>query len=87
MLFCTKSISEVTFRKPIKADYLGSRMREMTVMPKHEVDFKDIKLQESDGGVLFRNGTERFRRWQQTSAMGHWAVMRTVLPKEIWEDW
>jgi len=56
-------------------------------MPKHEVKYEDIEATEEDGGVLLRNGTERFRKWQQTSAMGHWAVMRTVLPKEIWEDW
>jgi hypothetical protein len=36
---------------------------------------------------LSSNDTERFRGWQEKSAMGHWAVMRTVLPEKIWEDW
>jgi hypothetical protein len=44
-------------------------------------------LQESDGGILSRNDTGRFRKWQEKSAMGHWAVMRTVIPDEIWEGW
>lgn len=62
-------------------------MREMTLVPKHEVRYEDVGLREGDGGVLLRNGTERFGKWQQTSAMGHWAVMRTVLPREVWEEW
>ena len=42
---------------------------------------------EEDTGLLYANGTEKFRKWQQSSALGHWGVMRTVLPREIWEDW
>lgn len=62
-------------------------MREMTLLPKHEVKHADIEPSMEDGGVLLANGTQRFKKWQQTSAMGHWEIMRTVLPKEIWEDW
>jgi hypothetical protein len=87
MLFCTKSDSEVTFRQPKVNDFLGSWMREKTMMPRHEVRYEDIELDQSDGGVLRSNDTGRLSKWQQTSAMGHWEVMRTVLPKDIWEDW
>jgi len=87
MLFCTKSDAAVTFRTPTQKDFLGSRMRELTLVPKHEVPPSELELKEGDGGVLLKNGTERFKKWQQTSAMGHWAVMRTVLPREVWEDW
>ena len=59
----------------------------MYLLPKHEVDDAVFEAQEGDGGLLLKNATERFRGWQQQSALGHWAVMRTVLPKEIWEDW
>ena len=59
----------------------------MFLLPKHEVDEQYAQLEEGDGGVLSRNDTERFREWQQLSALGHWAVMRTVLPGEIWEAW
>lgn len=62
-------------------------MRELTLVPKHEVDPSELELRDDDGGILLRNRTERFKKWQQTSAMGHWDVMRTVLPREVWEDW
>lgn len=38
-------------------------------------------------GVLWRNGTEVFKKWHESSALGHWGVMRTVIPPEIWEGW
>lgn len=89
VIFCTNagSSNAVTFRKPTEKDFLGSGARKMYLLPKHEVDDTVFETQEGDGGLLLRNGTERFREWQQKSALGHWAVMRTVLPKEIWEDW
>lgn len=87
VIFCTNSEDPVTFRKPTEADFLGSGARKAYLLPKHEVQEDVFISLESDGGVLLKNDTERFRGWQQTSALGHWAVMRTVLPKEIWEDW
>lgn len=59
----------------------------MFLLPIHEVDYAVFEEKEEDGGVLSKNDTERFRGWQQKSALGHWAVMRTVLPSEIWEGW
>lgn len=63
-------------------------------MPTVEVMFEDLEIggegarkQREKEGLLLRNGTEAFRKWQLQSAMGHWAVMRTVLPREVWEDW
>ena len=43
--------------------------------------------QKKEVEFLRKNGTEGFRGWQEQSALGHWAVMRTVIPKEIWENW
>ncbi|KAG0649872.1 Polyamine aminopropyltransferase [Hyphodiscus hymeniophilus] len=87
VIFCTNSDEPVSFRKPMTADFLGSGARKAFLLPKHEVEEESFARRENDGGVLFKNGTERFSGWQQTSALGHWAVMRTVLPKEVWEDW
>ncbi|KAE8444237.1 hypothetical protein EG329_000737 [Mollisiaceae sp. DMI_Dod_QoI] len=99
VIFCTnaspfsKSASsqgqKLTFRKPTDRDFLGSGARKMYLLPQHEVEESVFEMKEGDvdEGVLLRNGTERFRVWQQKSALGHWAVMRTVLPAEIWEDW
>jgi hypothetical protein len=59
----------------------------MFLMPKHEIKGSVFETQEGDGEVLSRNSTKRLSKWQQTSAVGHWNVMRTVLPSEVWENW
>ncbi|KAH8598814.1 S-adenosyl-L-methionine-dependent methyltransferase [Bisporella sp. PMI_857] len=87
VIFCTNSDSPVTFRRPVEQDFLRSQARKVYLYPKYEVKDEHIALREDDGGVLTKNDTERFRGWQQASALGHWAVMRTVLPSEVWEDW
>ena len=87
VIFCTKSNDPVSFRQPTDDDFLGSGARKAFLLPKYEVVGDILAEQESDGGVLLKNGTDRFARWQQNSALGHWAVMRTVLPGDIWESW
>ncbi|RDW71869.1 spermine synthase [Coleophoma crateriformis] len=88
VIFCTATkVERVTFRRAVEKDYLGTRARQAFLMPKHEVPGSRFKEQGDDGGVLLRNGTERFRKWQQQSALGHWSVMRGVLPKQVWEGW
>lgn len=37
--------------------------------------------------LLRRNNTEEFAKWQQVSALGHWMVMRGVIPDGVWEGW
>lgn len=87
VIFCTNAADDVKFRTPTDKDMLGSGARKMFLLPRHEVDPDVFRLEEGDGGILSRNDTERFRGWQQKSAMGHWAVMRTVIPEGIWEGW
>jgi hypothetical protein len=87
VIFCTNAADKVTFRKPVEADFLHSRARKMFLLPQHEVDETVFAEIENDGGILSRNDTERFKGWQQKSALGHWAVMRTVLPAKVWENW
>jgi hypothetical protein len=87
VIFCTNATDKVTFRKPVEADFLHSRARKMFLLPQYEVDETVFAEIESDGGILSRNDTERFKGWQQKSALGHWAVMRTVLPAKVWENW
>ncbi|KAH8665826.1 spermine/spermidine synthase family protein-like protein [Tricladium varicosporioides] len=88
VIFCTKSASQpVKFRAPNEKDFLGSRARKMFLVPRHEVEGSVLEEREGDGGVLWKNGTERFQGWQEQSALGHWAVMRTVLPEWVWEMW
>ncbi|KAL5328344.1 hypothetical protein ACEPPN_001843 [Leptodophora sp. 'Broadleaf-Isolate-01'] len=87
VIFCTNAASAVNFRAPVEKDFLGSRARQAYLLPQHEVDYSAFEVQEGDGGLLRRNDTERFRGWQEKSAGGHWAVMRTVIPESIWENW
>jgi hypothetical protein len=90
VIFCTKLDSKpLTFRKPVEADYLGSNARRMFLVPEHEIEqgFFTEQEGEGNGGVLSSNDTMRLTKWQRKSAVGHWGVMRTVLPSEVWETW
>ena len=85
VIFCRKVDKDITFRKPTRADYLGSRAREMFLVPEHQVE--DSHFTRGDEGILTANDTQKVVRWHETSALGHWAVMRTVIPPKIWEGW
>ncbi|RKF82422.1 putative spermine spermidine synthase family protein [Golovinomyces cichoracearum] len=87
VIFCTNGASKVKFREPKETDFLGSGARQRFLVPQFEVNDSVFNEQESDGGLLRKNDTERFRVWQQKSALGHWYLMRTVLPPMIWEMW
>lgn len=87
VIFCINSASKVRFRKPQEADFLNSQARRQFLPPKHEVDYTALVEQKGDNGILRQNETDRFQAWQQQSSMGHWSLMRTVLPPEIWENW
>jgi hypothetical protein len=87
VIFCTNQASPITFRKPTSKDLLKSEARKMFLLPEHEEMGSYVDIKEDDGGLLMRNDTGRFKGWQEASAKGHWAVMRGVLPKEVWEQW
>ncbi|XDG06319.1 hypothetical protein ABKA04_005934 [Annulohypoxylon sp. FPYF3050] len=87
IVFCTKTDEKVTFRKPTEADFLGSLSRRAYLFPKHEVDESSFAATSADAGILRVNETEKLAEWHDQSALGHWAVMRTVLPKHVWEQW
>ncbi|KAJ4331385.1 hypothetical protein N0V85_009957, partial [Neurospora sp. IMI 360204] len=38
-------------------------------------------------GVLRRNDTSMLEKWQEESALGHWEIMRVVLPEVVWVNW
>ena len=68
------------------ADFLGSGARQEYMMPKIEIPLETVDtLDMSD--VLRVNNTMRLTETQRKSAVGHWRVMRTVLPPKIWELW
>lgn len=94
VIFCTKfkdtlpgPHGPLTFREPVVEDMLNSRARVEYLMPKFEIEDKVFWEKPGDADVLRKNDTSRLTQWQQQSALGHWAVMRTVLPKYVWENW
>ncbi|OTA86587.1 hypothetical protein M434DRAFT_399831 [Hypoxylon sp. CO27-5] len=87
IVFCTKTGDKVTFRKPTEADFLDSLARRAYLLPKHEVDASAFSATAADVGILRVNETEKLAKWHDQSALGHWAVMRTVIPSYIWENW
>lgn len=90
VIFCIKfepaAAGAVSFRAATPADMLNSPSREAFLVPRHEVADADF-LVGRDEGILRRNDTTKLVKWHEQSALGHWAVMRRVLPKEVWENW
>ncbi|KAI8961215.1 S-adenosyl-L-methionine-dependent methyltransferase [Daldinia sp. FL1419] len=87
IVFCTKSGDKVTFRKPTEADYLDSLARRAYLLPKHEVKESAFSAAAADAGILRVNETEKLEKWHDQGALGHWAVMRTVIPAFVWQSW
>lgn len=88
VIFCTKqpSPSTIAFRQPSARDLLNSPSREAFLLPKHEVRDGDFTEGREDG-LLTRNDTGKLGRWHGRTAVGHWTVMRTVLPEGVWVGW
>ncbi|KAH8884702.1 S-adenosyl-L-methionine-dependent methyltransferase [Thozetella sp. PMI_491] len=86
VIFCTKTERRITFRKPTRRDLLNSPSRDSFLFPKHEVTDGHF-LTGHDEGILRRNDTEKLVKWHEKSAVGHWNVMRNVLPPLVWENW
>ena len=87
VLFCrANSAAAVTFREPIPADFLGSGSRQEYMVPKIEMPLDSVDTEDMSDVLTVRN-TMRLTTSQRKSAVGHWEVMRTVLPPKIWELW
>ncbi|KAL9627940.1 MAG: hypothetical protein Q9204_006223 [Flavoplaca sp. TL-2023a] len=85
VLFCRLVPSAFTFRQPIKADFLNTQARKHHLLPRHEVN---PQIFYGKGEQLVRkNNTYLLRESQLSGARGHWAVMRSVVPDAVWENW
>ena len=90
ILFCRKSIERFDSRYPVEADYLGSHARTYQLFPEHEVGWDHFKSENGDADppeILRRGHTKTLEAFQSDGALGHWSVMRAVLPDAIWENW
>ncbi|KAK3504104.1 S-adenosyl-L-methionine-dependent methyltransferase [Neurospora crassa] len=97
VFFCTKASTPtqgITFRNPTPRDMLNSPSREAFLLPKFEVTDDDL-LRAVNGsveeakklGILRKNETATLEKWQTGSALGHWEIMRGVLPEVVWVNW
>lgn len=88
VIFCKKSDSKLEFRQPTKADYLGSMSRESYMFPEIEIEQKRFQNNLSPNVKILENAQMReLQTWHKQSAIGHWKIMRTVLPDSVWEKW
>jgi hypothetical protein len=86
IFFCRKTSEPLTFRDPVVGDYLESHTRKAYLFPKYEIPVEDL-LSLEEKGVLRNNETEALAQWHKESALGHWNIMRFVVPSGVWEAW
>ena len=84
VFICNKGIRPVKFRKAVEADFLGSASRRAYMVPKYEV--APSKFQH-EGELLTRANTKVLEKMHVQSAIGHWKLMRKVMPAAVWENW
>ncbi len=86
IIFCTKTAGEVTIRKPVYSDMLNSETRKQFLIPVHEVFDADF-LAADEVRLVTNNDTSQLSKYHDKSALGHWEVMRRVVPASVWENW
>ncbi|KAK7931504.1 Spermine/spermidine synthase [Apiospora marii] len=86
VVFCRKTEKKIAFRHAVNRDFLQSKAREQFMVPTHEVP-ESAFLSDDKVGLVRNNQTDVLVKHHPQTALGHWSVMRTVLPKEIWENW
>lgn len=92
VIFCKKSTNApLQFRQPNKADYLYSRARKAFLYPQFEIPesaFMVMGNPEAARKMILKKGqTKELEKEHTRSAVGHWSLMRTVLPDNVWQDW
>jgi len=87
VFFCTSS-DRLTFRKPRKADFLGSPLRRyvLSSLPAREVGFELLSGPKDDSYIL-TDQHNPLGKLQDALSHHHWKVMREVLPDIYWETY
>jgi hypothetical protein len=87
VIFCKKSAAApLKFRRPVTSDLLQSSARQEFLGLKNEIPETAMLVGEGEG-ILRRNDTEKLAKWHVSSALGHWALMRSAIPAIVWERW
>jgi hypothetical protein len=84
VIFCSASGAPFHFRKPSDPDFLGSHARRENLWPKYEVD-DSLMGRQGEVDVLIAGEEGKLDIFQQDSAIGHWGIMRQVMPEKVWE--
>jgi hypothetical protein len=90
VVFCKKSRTPpLNFRMPNENDYLGSQARKSYMYPRREIDLSifDIADGSMDQRVLEVGKTSILEANHVPNAIGHWKIMRSVLPAKVWENY
>lgn len=88
VIFCTKpGRSGYRFRAPLEADFLGSYARQRHLFPKFEIKLEDLDVGGEGETVLVESNVGLLEAWQKVSAVGHWGIIRTVVPAAVWENY
>lgn len=90
VVFCKKSRTPpLTFRLPNENDYLGSQARKSYMYPRREIDSNifDIADESTDQRILEVGKTSILEANHVPNAIGHWKIMRNVLPAKVWENY
>ena len=84
VFICRNENKPVTFRKAVEADFLGSASRKAYMVPKHEVPASSFQR---EGELVTQANVKVLEKMHVQSALGHWKLMRKVVPAAIWENW
>jgi len=89
VIFCKKTTaSPLEFRPPTAQDFLGSKAREAYMLPRHEIDPAVFdRVGKGEKRILRARDAPDIHTFLTRSAVEHWEIMRTVLPREVWENW
>ncbi|KAF3480094.1 uncharacterized protein GIQ15_05441 [Arthroderma uncinatum] len=87
-IFCKKTPGPIKFRTPVPSDYLGTYSRKESLVPRLEFSPGSFsKDPEGNTDALGPTVPKELAYWQFQGAIGHWHVMRSVLPASVWENW
>ena len=93
VVFCIKNDQgrgkqAVQFRKAGREDFLGSYARGNYLQPKDALEIKYSYVSPEKGGrVMGRAQVGELEKHHRVGAVGHWGLMRNVLPPGLWEMW
>lgn len=71
----------------MEEDFLQSRAREAFLEPRYEIAPEAFAAKGDEQVILKEGETAVLRSLQMQSAVGHWKIMRTVIPAKVWENW